>query len=323
MTETTTPGLAHRRLTPDDLTDACDLLAASDLAAVGFVDFTPDEIAADLRRDDLEAFGWYDDAGTLQGYGWVSLAAGSNQVEVDVYVRPEHDDALGHRALAVLEERGRELATAAGYAEPWFGMGVYRADDRTRGWLTAAGYTVQTTFTRMRIDLDPAAAGHDVPPTDVVVRRVDPGDEAGLRTAYEIEEASFTEHYGHVSRTFDTWRERLVAQGPDWSTVFVAELDGRPLGLMVTNRQFLADEDADYVRTLGVLRAGRGRGVAKAMLSHCFVAARRAGRKAVLLHVDVANVTGALRLYESVGMRSVLEIDAFAKGTGSTDAPGS
>ena len=34
----------------------------------------------------------------------------------------------------------------------------------------------------------------------------------------------------------------------------------------------------------------------------------------MLLHVDVANVTGALRLYESVGMRAVLEIDAWAKG---------
>jgi hypothetical protein len=34
----------------------------------------------------------------------------------------------------------------------------------------------------------------------------------------------------------------------------------------------------------------------------------------VLLHVDVANVTGALRVYESVGMRAVLEIDAWAKG---------
>ena len=34
----------------------------------------------------------------------------------------------------------------------------------------------------------------------------------------------------------------------------------------------------------------------------------------MLLHVDVANVTGALRVYESVGMRAVLEIDAWAKG---------
>ena len=50
------------------------------------------------------------------------------------------------------------------------------------------------------------------------------------------------------------------------------------------------------------------------MLRDYFARARREGRTAVLLHVDVANVTGALRLYESVGMRAVLEIDAWAKG---------
>lgn len=313
MPDTRSPRLAHRRVTTDDLGAVCRLLEASDLAVVGFVDFTPDEIAADLRRDDLEAFGWYDDTGTLQGYGWVSLTAGSNQVELDAYVHPEHDGALGHDALAVLEARGRELAAAAGHGEPWFGMGVYRADARTRDWLTTAGYDVRTTFTRMRIDLDPVA-GYLAPATEVVLRRVGASDEPGLRTAYEIEEASFTEHYGHVRRSYEWWRERLVARGPDGATVFLAEVGGEPVGVMVTTRQFATDEDADYVRTVGVLPAGRGRGVAKAMLRDCFAAARHAGHRAVLLHVDVANVTGALRLYESVGMRPVLEIDAFAKG---------
>ena len=33
----------------------------------------------------------------------------------------------------------------------------------------------------------------------------------------------------------------------------------------------------------------------------------------MLLHVDLANVTNALGLYESVGMRPVLQIDAWTK----------
>lgn len=53
-------------------------------------------------------------------------------------------------------------------------------------------------------------------------------------------------------------------------------------------------------------------GVATALLRTYFSACQQAGRAAVMLHVDVANVTGALRLYESVGMAPVLEIDAFA-----------
>jgi mycothiol synthase len=317
VTDTTAATRAPRRLGTDDLDDAMRVLEASDLAVVGFVDFTVEELAAELRRDDLEAYGWYDDAGTMQAYGWLSRTAGSNNVEVDLYVHPEHDAGLGHEALAVLEARGRELVAEAGHDEPWFGMGVYRADARTRGWLEAAGYTVQTTFTRMRIDLEHERR-LEVPPTDVVVRRVT--DEADLRRAHAIEEASFLEHYAHVPITFERWQQRLTTPGPDWAQVFLAEVAGEPVGLMVTTRQFEPDQDAGYVRTLGVLPAGRGQGAAKALLLDCFAAAQRAGRKAVVLHVDVANVTGALRLYESVGMRPVLEIDAFAKGTSSTAA---
>jgi ribosomal protein S18 acetylase RimI-like enzyme len=49
------------------------------------------------------------------------------------------------------------------------------------------------------------------------------------------------------------------------------------------------------------------------LLRHYFSASQAEGRVAVLLHVDVANVTNALGVYESVGMRPILEIDAWAK----------
>lgn len=307
----TTDRLTLRRLGPDDLDEVCGLLEESDVATVGFVDFTRDEIAADLGPAGRTAYGWYDEDGTLQAYGWVDPSEGSNQVEIDVYLRPTYDAELGHHALAVLETQGRELAARSGHDEPWFGVGVYRADARTRGWLETAGYAVDTTFTRMRIDLDDESLA-TAPPTDVVVREVT--SEADLRTVHELEEDSFTEHYGHVASSYERWYERLTKFGPGYARVFLADLDGEPVGVMVTTKQFEQDEDAGYVRTLGVVPAGRGRGVAKALLRHCFADSRGAGRKAVLLHVDVANVTGALRLYEAVGMRCVLEIDAYAKG---------
>ena len=49
------------------------------------------------------------------------------------------------------------------------------------------------------------------------------------------------------------------------------------------------------------------------MLRQYFSTQYAEGRTGVLLHVDVANVTNALALYESVGMHPVLEIDAWAK----------
>jgi mycothiol synthase len=312
MTEHTAEQTAttSRPVGPDDLDAVCELLAASDLAAVGFVDFTRDEIAVDLAKEGLEASGWYGGTGSLVGYGWVRRTAQSNQVDLDVYVLPTYDDELGHEIVATLEQRAQALATEAGHAEPWLGIGVYRADERTRSWLQQAGYRIDTTFTRMRIDLDGPL---DVPESGVTVRRVT--DEADLRLAHDIHEEAFLEHYGNVPITFEQWRARLTERGDDYAQVYLADVDGRPVGMLVGNRQFEEDENAGYVRSLGVLPVGRGRGVGTALLRDHFARAQREGRTAVLLHVDVANVTGALRLYESVGMRAVLEIDAWAKGS--------
>jgi ribosomal protein S18 acetylase RimI-like enzyme len=306
-----TTTVTHRRVGPDDLDDVCDVIAECDLATVGFVDFTRDEIAVDLAKATIESTGWYDGQGALVGYGWLQRTERTNQVEIDVYVRPSFDPGLGHTMVAQLEHRAGELAAEAGHAEPWVGANVYRQDTRTRDCLRAAGFSKQTTFTRMRIDLDPARPP-ELPPSDVSVRRI--VEEADLRAAHEIEEAAFLEHYGNVPISYESWLDRLLDRGEDFRHVYLAELDGTPVGLLTSTRQFEEDEDAGYVRTLGVLPSARGRGVGTALLRDCFARAHREGRVAVLLHVDVANVTGALRVYESVGMRAVLEIDAWAKG---------
>ena len=302
----------ERPVGPADLDAVCDLLAESDMATVGFADFTRDEIAHDLAKTTLETFGWYDERGTLVGYGCLRRREQTNRVELDLYLRPSYgDDDLGRRILARLEQRAAELAADVGHAEPHTGTAVYRQDVRTAGWLRAAGYTVDTTFTRMRIDVDPTAPPR-VPATDVTIRRITA--EADLRVAHGIEEESFLEHYGNVPLSFERWHQRLTERGADYAQIYLADLDGAAVGLLISSRKFEEDENAGYVRTLGVLPAARGRGVGTALLRDSFARGAREGRRAVLLHVDVANVTGALRLYESVGMRVVLEIDAWAKG---------
>jgi ribosomal protein S18 acetylase RimI-like enzyme len=299
-----------RALTPDDQPEVADLLEACDIALLGRRDFTDDELAADLKREDLEAYGWYDGEGTLVGYGWVARVDASAKVQIDPYVRPGHDDQLGPEIVAHLEGRGVELVREAGHDVAVFDLGLYRQDERSRAWAVARGFEAATLFARMRIDLDGPV---DVPdPAPLTVRRSD-RSEADLRAAHRLSEDSFTEHYGHVPTSYESWLLRLTEQGEDWAEVWLAELSGEPVGVLVGTRQFVPDDNAGYVRTLGTLPAARGKGVGKALLRAYFAACQRAGRDAVLLHVDVANVTEALRLYESVGMRSVLEIDAWTK----------
>ena len=296
-------------MTLEDAPSIAELLLASDVAVLGRSDYTLTEVEGDLRRSDLEHTGWYDESGTLVGYGWVGRFEQTSKIEIDAYVHPQHDGALGDEVLATLEARGLELA--AGHDHALFDTAAYRQDQRTRGWLAARGFEMATTFTRMRIDL-PGPMTAPGPPTGVVVRRSDAGDD-DLRLALDIHEKAFTEHYGHVPRTFEKFREQFHEHGDGWSSLWIGDADGQPAGLLIGTRQFAEEDNAGYVRIVGVLPEARGRGLAKALLQTCFAAAREDGRTAVLLHVDQANVTNALGLYESVGMRSVLQIDAWAK----------
>lgn len=302
--------LTRRRLSVADLPDVAELLTVSDVAVLGHTDFTETELAGELRRKDLEAYGWYDGP-SLVGYGRVAQSPGAERVDVDAYVRPEHDAQVGEHILAYLEDRGVALVAAAGHDAAIFDIGAYRQDGRTRTWLRARDFTTGTSFVRMRVDFDGPVAAGDLP-DGVVVRRGTRSEE-DLRTAYAISEESFVDHYSNVPVSFDTWLTRLDTNGEDWSELWLADVDGVPAGVLIGTRQFVEDENAGYVSTLGTRAAARGRGAATALLRHYFAAARAEGRTAVMLHVDVANSTGALRLYESVGMRAVLTIDAWTK----------
>jgi mycothiol synthase len=301
----------HRPVDVDDLPAIIELIAASDLATIGRTDFTATEVEGDLRDVRKEHQGWYDDEGTLVAYGWVTRDGDSPKIELDAYVHPAHDISVGVELVTTLEARGRELAAAAGHDHAIFHANAYREDERTRQWLRERGFEIGTTFTRMRIDFDEPFAPGPLPP-GVTVRRSDANDD-DLRVAHEIEEAAFAEHYGHVWRSFDRFRERFFELSDTWCSLWLAELDGTPVGLLVANQQFVEDDNAGYIRSLGVTRAARGHGVAKALLRQHFAASQAEGRVAVLLHVDVSNVTNALGVYESVGMRPILEIDAWAK----------
>lgn len=88
--------------------------------------------------------------------------------------------------------------------------------------------------------------------------------------------------------------------------IFVAELDGRPVGWAV----FHCDEGATYlvpderrsglVAELYLEEAARGRGVGRALIASCEAAARALGLKRLIIGVHAANAR-ARRSYEGAG----------------------
>ena len=301
------------RLGPDDLVELFDFLVLCDTAVIGQADIAEEEVAADLRNPAVESYGWRDASGRLVAHGYVERVADSEKVVIDVYVRPDHPDQdLGLEVFRFLEERGRVAAVAGGARSVTYDMGAWRQDRQTQEWLRRSGYESPTSYVRMRIDLpadrpveQPAAPG-------VRVRRTDLGED-DLRAAHRVDSEAFVEHFGYVPVDLEHYRHRLTEHGPDFTQLWLAEVDGVVAGLLVGSKRFEQEHDAGYVDSLATLPSARGRGAGKALLRAYFAAEQAAGRSAVLLHVDVANVTGALAIYQSVGMRPIETIDAWVK----------
>ena len=71
--------------------------------------------------------------------------------------------------------------------------------------------------------------------------------------------------------------------------------------------------EAGWVGILGVRLSWRRRGLATALLQHSFRDFRARGATRVGLGVDAENTTGAVRLYERVGMQVVRRDDTYEK----------
>lgn len=90
--------------------------------------------------------------------------------------------------------------------------------------------------------------------------------------------------------------------------------DGDELaGFALDFPEFGTDTGLGLVNWLGVRKPWRRRGLAEALLQRSFAVLYARGKRRVGLGVDAQNVTGALRLYERVGMRAVRRYGTWQK----------
>jgi len=105
----------------------------------------------------------------------------------------------------------------------------------------------------------------------------------------------------------------LGAPGFD-PTLWFLLWDGAELvGFALDFPEFGTDADLGWVNWLGVRKPWRRRGLAEALLHRSFAELYARGKRRIALGVDAQNVTGALRLYERVGMRAVRRYGSWQK----------
>ena len=291
------------------------LWAASDLAEIGEVDCEEGDIVEDLTRPrlDLERDYWVvADSERLVGAASVLDRISAEVADGDLVADPDADPAVGPHLLELLERRAAEQAAAAGRASLLVTVHCTTTNTRRMDELSTAGYTGVRRFSRMVADLDdvPPPAGGGVRPAS------GPADRPAM---HAVMTASFADHFGSTPEPYDAWWARQSGRsGFDESLWWLAEADGAAVGALIGRNM----AEQGWVQGLGVLPAYRGRGLARRLLLASFEEFRRRGYTRVALRVDTGNETGALRLYESVGMRPAQQHDVWQRmvpaGTGPT-----
>jgi mycothiol synthase len=263
--------------------------------------------STDLGRDTRLVMKGSDVAGFAQGM-WTPEEGGP--LDCLIRVHPNHlGRGIGAWALAWGEalagERGSEGVRAK----------TTDRDGLGRALLTSRGYVrVRSSFTMGRNltpDEDPGVA-----PAGVTIRAFETGRDE--RALHEVYEASFADHWGFRPIPFSTFEAGMYG-AEDWdpSLAHLAEVDEEAVGHVVA----LSFAGEGNIESVGVVPRWRGRGIAKALLRRAFAGLAKRGHHEVRLGVDAQNPTGAVALYESVGMTPYRSYDTFHLGTPEAAAP--
>lgn len=297
---------ALRRPRAEDAAALYDLVATCDLAEIGEVDYEVADAVAELGTPglDLDADAWVvEGAGRLDGYAAAHHHHGTGQVGVELYAHPDTPDLLPD-LLGRVRRRAAEHAAAAGLAAATARLWCVTGDSPIADLLVAGGWRIVRRNVRMLAQ--PVAASVPDPPPGVAVRRID--GEPDERRVHQIIERSFAGQFDHTPREYDAWaRWQRNRAGYDRDRWLLGTLHGEPVGSLVARR--LAE--TGWVGGLGVLQRARGRGIGRALLLASFADFAGIGYDQVQLGVDTANESGALRLYESAGMRRRQEHDCW------------
>jgi mycothiol synthase len=193
-------------------------------------------------------------------------------------------------------ERGEAFARAEGAKK--IQAGAAEPDAAARALFESRGYREVRRFFEMAIELTQEPA-EPLLPAGLVL---DGLHEDEYQAFYDALNEAFAGHWEWHPDPFDEWLERRRGQhrdehGPVWFVV----RDGDELAAVTRNDVSVAG--GGYVGAIGVRPAWRGKGLGKALLQATFAEFWRRGTTRVTLDVDSQNATGAVALYERVGMR--------------------
>lgn len=295
-------GLIAREATEEDVSKILDIVN-SEVLALNPEDATISEIEglAFVR-------GWFDPAITRltkmdsdddwQGFIALNPDCSRKRFYLDIYTRP------GASTLSPSLDLALELARSHG-PEYRLWLGTQSNDLAFKNLLESREFTILRRYWTMEMNL--SVRIESAIESLGVIRKLDLNNEEDLWTYHQVHQDSFSQHFGFMPREFAEWKDRVCREKDDSNLqAWLVSENGVPAGFIEFNDEQL-HEDSGYVSGLGVCQAFQGKGLGEALLRHAIKINSELGRSKLRLGVDAGNESGALRLYEKVGMKSISE----------------
>lgn len=302
---------------PDDLAEATRVVLGYEASVLATPDTTADDVAHMLSVSsvDRDASALLLDGDAVAGLLIVEKDPFEGATGIDVYTMPwPQTRQLRADALQLGLEAARRHRADAGSSTWKARAGAPLEDTVFREAMADAGMVPARRFYRMTIDATSPAIPAEMPGLPEGVEIVVRDDDETRRTIYELDRDAFREHWGWADYPYAEWIEHMTASPSydpaDW---WLLTVDGTPAGICLLSES-RAELGEGYVGVLGVLKEFRGRGLAQLLLRRSFVHYRDRGRTAIALGVDATNTTGAVALYEKVGMRPAVTFEVYEHG---------
>lgn len=314
MGRTLPPGMVLRTAQPSDARAIADLVTAVDRSFGLGPWVTEADVREDLEDPDL-ALGtdtWLvEDADGIVGYSeiWNTRRADAEALEAQGWVLPSRRGLGLGTFLVDRFERAAVAAAPSLERRPLLVRTYFTAeDDAARALFAARGYELVRHFFHMSVDLDAVSADPPDVPDGLTLRALDPGTDG--RAVHELIEHAFSEHWNWTAMTFENFWRRIAGRDDFDPSLNLLAFEGERLVGAALNVIKLGE---GWVNDLGVHRDARGRGIGELMLRHSLALFKSRGLQKAALGVDASNATGAVRLYERVGMNVVRRFDTYDK----------
>jgi mycothiol synthase len=201
--------------------------------------------------------------------------------------------------LGRIEERARaERLTQLTFVVPASDEPAWRAYEDS-------GFELATEVLELEVAFDEAPF-ETLPPAGIAIRTYTDADAQRVRELLDAAYLAWDETYSPLPHedwvAFMTQNDSFVPEC--W---FVAEDgEGELVGVCLTWKE-------GWIKDLAVTAGARGRGLGEALLRTAFARLHERGVRRVGLKVDARNPTGAVRLYERVGMSVVKRYRLYVK----------